>query len=83
MGQLEAELRWQFWERYSLVGFIGTGAAWNEWMKFERRQSVVAGGVGFRYEIAREYGIHAGLDVAFGPENTAIYIQVGSAWMRP
>ena len=83
MAQLEAELRWQFWERYSLVGFIGTGAAWNEWMKFERRQSVVAGGVGFRYEIAREYGIHAGLDVAFGPENTAIYIQVGSAWMRP
>ncbi|MEZ5275217.1 MAG: BamA/TamA family outer membrane protein [Opitutaceae bacterium] len=74
MAQLEAELCWQFWERYSLVGFAGTGAAWNEWTKFERRQSVVAGGGGFRYEIAREYGIHAGLDVAFGPENTAIYI---------
>jgi hypothetical protein len=39
--------------------------------------------VGLRYEIARKYGIHLGLDVAFGPDNTAVYVQVGSAWARP
>jgi len=37
----------------------------------------VTGGAGFRYELAREYGLHAGLDVAFGPDNAAIYIVLG------
>ena len=29
------------------------------------------------------YWVAWGLDVAFGPDNTAIYIQVGGAWARP
>jgi hypothetical protein len=33
--------------------------------------------------VARKYGIQMGLDVAFGPDNTAVYVQVGSAWARP
>jgi hypothetical protein len=82
-AQIEAELRWQFWKRFSLVGFVGGGAAWNDFERLENTQSVVAGGTGFRYEIARKFGIHMGVDVAFGPDNTAVYIQVGSAWMRP
>ena len=40
-------------------------------------------GFGVRYEIARKYGIHMGIDLAFAPDNTAVYIQVGSAWARP
>jgi outer membrane protein assembly factor BamA len=83
MAQIEAELRWQFWKRFSAVGFVGTGAAWNDFEDFDDSQAIVTGGTGFRYEIARKYGLHMGLDVAFGPDNTAIYIQVGSAWMRP
>ncbi len=81
--QIEAELRWQFWKRFSLVGFVGGGAAWNDFQRFNSTQTVVTGGVGFRYELARKYGIHMGLDLAFGPDNTAIYVQVGSAWARP
>jgi hypothetical protein len=27
--------------------------------------------------------IHTGLDLAFAPENTAVYVQVGSAWAHP
>jgi len=27
-------------------------------------------------------GLHMGLDVAFGPDEPAIYIQFGSAWLR-
>ena len=42
--------------------------------------SVLAGGTGFRYELAREYGLHVGLDVAFSRDTTAIYLQIGSAW---
>ena len=83
VAQAEAELRWQFWKRFSLVGFAGTGKAWSDIHGIERDRSVVTGGGGFRYEIARKYGIHAGLDVAWGPDDTALYIQVGSAWMRP
>ena len=82
-AQIEAELRWQFWKRFSLVGFVGGGAVWNDFDRFENTQTVLTGGTGFRYEIARKYGIHMGVDVAFGPENTAVYIQVGSAWARP
>ena len=51
--------------------------------EFDDKQSVVTGGTGFRYEIARDYGLHLGLDVAFGPDGTAIYVQIGSAWSRP
>lgn len=83
IAQLEAELRWQFWKRFSLVGFAGAGAAWNDLEHFDDTQKIVTGGVGFRYELARKYGIHIGLDLAFGPDNRAVYIQVGSAWARP
>jgi hypothetical protein len=83
MAQIEAELRWQFWKRFSLVGFGGAGGAWNALERFESSQTAATGGVGFRYELARKYGIHMGLDVAFGPDNTAVYVQVGSAWARP
>jgi hypothetical protein len=33
-----------------------------------------------RYLLARAIGLHAGLDVARGPEKTAFYLIVGSAW---
>jgi len=82
-AQIETEMRWQFWKRFSLIGFVGGGAAWNNFESFDSAQSIVTGGTGFRYEIAREYGIHMGLDVAFGPDNTAVYVQMGSAWARP
>lgn len=83
VAQIEGELRWQCWKRISLVGFTGTGKAWNEFAGVERNQSIVTWGAGFRYEVAREYGIHMGLDVGIGPDDTAIYVQMGSAWMRP
>jgi hypothetical protein len=83
VAQLEAELRWQFWKRLSLVGFAGGGAAWTGFDRIEKLKSVTAGGGGFRYELARRYGIHVGVDVAIGPDGSAFYIQFGSAWARP
>lgn len=83
MAQLEGELRWQFWKRFSLVGFVGGGTVWNAFERFENTKSVLTGGTGFRYELARRYGLHMGVDVAFGPDDPAVYIQVGSAWARP
>ncbi|MFW0776176.1 MAG: BamA/TamA family outer membrane protein [Rickettsiales bacterium] len=88
VAQLEAELRWQFWNRFSLIGFAGVGQTWTEqenefFEKDDDRDVITAGGVGFRYEIARKYGIHMGMDFAVSEEDKAIYIQVGSAWGRP
>lgn len=83
MAQIETELRWQFWRQFSLVGFVGGGLVWTGLERLERTRAVPAGGVGFRYEVSRKYGIHMGLDVAVGPADPAIYIQVGSAWARP
>jgi len=83
VAQAEAELRWQFWKRFSVVGFGGGGAAWDHFDRFEKSQTVVTGGTGFRYELARKYGLHMGVDVAFGPASPACYVQFGSAWMRP
>ena len=82
-AEVETELRWQFWKRFSLVGFAGYGAAWNDLERFDETLTVVAGGTGFRYELARAYGLHMGVDVAFGPDVTAVYVQFGSAWLRP
>jgi outer membrane protein assembly factor BamA len=84
VAQIETELRWQCWKRLSLVGFGGVGEAWNSINESQNEQTVVAGGAGLRYEIARRYGIHVGADAAFGPmAGPTIYIIVGSAWVRP
>jgi len=83
VAQAEAEVRWQCWKRFSLIGFAGYGAAWNDFTRVDNTRTVMTGGTGFRYEIARAYGLHMGVDLAFGPDVTAIYIQFGSAWMRP
>ncbi|MCU0940913.1 MAG: outer membrane protein assembly factor, partial [Burkholderiaceae bacterium] len=76
----EAELRHNVTPRWAVVGFGGAGKAYGGRTSFADARTVGAGGVGFRYLIARKLGLYAGLDVARGPEETAIYIQVGSAW---
>ena len=83
MAQAELELRWQFWKRISAVAFGGGGMTWTNIKGQQRTTSVGAGGAGFRYEIARAYGIHLGADFAYGPAGSAFYIQFGSAWARP
>jgi hypothetical protein len=83
VAQVEGEVRWQFWKRFSAVGFLGGGAAWTGFERVDSTSTAVAGGGGFRYELARRYGIHAGLDIAYGPDGAAFYVQWGSAWARP
>jgi hypothetical protein len=82
-AETETEVRWQFYKRWSAVGFAGYGGAWNGSLSTHDTQTVVTGGTGFRYELARSYGLHAGLDTAWSPDDHAIYVVVGSAWLRP
>jgi hypothetical protein len=81
--QTESELQWRFWNRLSAVGFGGVARVWNSGDAGGHAKGVGAGGGGFRYEIARKFGLHCGIDVARGPEQWAFYFVFGSAWARP
>lgn len=76
----ESELRCQLDDRWGVVGFAGAGKAYGQTVAFSDAKTVVAGGAGVRCFIARKLGMHVGVDVARGPEDTVVYLQVGSAW---
>ncbi|MEH6583729.1 MAG: glyceraldehyde-3-phosphate dehydrogenase [Halioglobus sp.] len=80
VGVVEAELTWDIDSRWSVLGFGGVGRAASSGSDMGSASSRVSKGLGFRYEIARRYGFHMGIDVARGPEDTVWYIQAGSAW---
>lgn len=90
----EAQLRWEFVERWNLVVFAGAGKVYGDEKRLEPGTGIIeenvsfqdapthpAGGVGFRYELARKFGLWGGLDFATSEENNfAFYITIGSAW---
>ncbi len=65
--------------RWGLTAFGGYGHTFNK--DSEGSPAWNAGG-GFRYLIARLLGMKMGIDVARGPEDWAVYIIVGSAWLK-
>jgi hypothetical protein len=83
VAEFEAELRWQWHSRFSLVGFGGAGIVRSDLFADDKDKTVTAGGAGFRYLIARKHGLHMGMDVAFGPDDPVLYVIFGNAWMRP
>jgi len=78
---IETEWRWKLVNRWSLVGFVGAGDAMETYADFGK-EIKVAGGTGFRYLLARQYGLQAGIDIARGPEQWAWQFTVGSNWGR-
>jgi hypothetical protein len=76
----ELEGRWAIHSRFSAVGYIGAGRAASSWGKLGDAPSRTTRGIGLRYFIARKLGMHIGLDVARGPEDTHYYMAFGSAW---
>jgi hypothetical protein len=77
---VETELRWNVTPRWAAIGFIGAGRAWGESDGFGDAATRVAKGGGFRYLIARRLGLYVGLDVGWGPDDDALYLQVGNGW---
>jgi hypothetical protein len=77
---IEVEGRHDLDGRWSAVGFGGGGRAWRTGEGFSSAPTRWAYGVGFRYLLARALGLHAGVDVARGPEKGAVYLTVGSNW---
>ena len=77
VSTVQTQLAWEFQPRWILQGFVGIGSAADEahglW-----EQTETAWGTGFRYLIARQYGLHTGIDVAFSEHQQAVYFNVGS-----
>jgi hypothetical protein len=78
----EAELRWNFIRRWSLMFYSGAGKAFDEWSDFGDAKLVITYGTGFRYFIARKFGLRMGIDIAKGPDTWAYYIVFGSNWLK-
>lgn len=76
----EVEARWDIDFRWSLVGFAGHGWTADSIGGIRGGEQATAGGIGFRYLGARRYGLRMGLDIARGPEDTVVYLAVGSNW---
>ncbi len=79
---MEAEVDWNLYKRWTLVGFTGLGNAFSSFTEFDQGKTVRTLGAGFRYLIARKLGTHMGMDFAFSGDDFAFYIVFGSAWLK-
>ncbi|CAK1758532.1 BamA/TamA family outer membrane protein [Vibrio crassostreae] len=74
---LQGQLTYSISHRWKVSGFYGSGKATE---RADQSNKVNAGGVGFRYQIARRYGLHLGMDYAQSHEERAIYFNMGSGF---
>ncbi|WP_057938906.1 BamA/TamA family outer membrane protein [Algoriphagus resistens] len=77
---LETEQRYDLTQRWSLIGFVGAAKALPDKVSFSDADLVYNYGTGFRYLIARKFGVRTGIDVAWSNEDFGWYIVFGSAW---
>lgn len=78
VGELEG--LWNLVGRWTLVGFAGVGRIDGDIASISDAQTIGAGGVGFRYLLARRLGLKAGIDLAWSQENFAFYLAIGTGW---
>jgi hypothetical protein len=76
----EVEYLWGVTPRWTIALFAGGGKTTSVDVFAAEAETVAAGGVGFRYRVARKLGMQIGMDVARGPEETAFYLTVGNSW---
>jgi hypothetical protein len=80
---IETEQQVLVTKRWSVVGFAGFGKAYANLDELAENSSTAwSAGAGFRYLLARLFGLRMGVDVARGPEKWAFYVVVGSAWLK-
>jgi outer membrane protein assembly factor BamA len=84
----EAQLSYNFNFRWKFLGFIGLAKVFgdnngliSENIKFSDADTIFSRGIGFRYLIAKKFGLRCGIDITNTDEDNAFYIQVGTAWL--
>jgi hypothetical protein len=79
---METEVSVDVSSRWSLLGFAGIGNAYSKISDFENGKSVRTAGSGFRYLLARKFGVKMGMDFAASQDDFAFYFIFGSSWLR-
>ena len=79
---MEAEVNWNVYKRWYLLGFTGIGNAFASFDSFNKGKSVSSVGTGFRYKIARKFGAQMGMDFAKSTDDFAFYFVFGCSWLR-
>jgi len=80
----EAELRYDLTERWSAIGFGSIGRVADTFGELGSADNQIAFGGGFRYLIARQYGLRIGLDLGYNDDGDwSVYVTMGTGWMRP
>jgi len=80
---VETEWKFNVYKRWSLDVFTGTAKAFTSFENFGPATWVYNYGVGFRYLIAKKYGMDAGVDFAFSNNGDfAFSIVFGTAWNK-
>ena len=80
----EAELRYDVTNRWSLIGFGSVGRVADSFSDLGSADDHFAVGTGFRYLIARQYGMRMGLDVGYSDDDEwSVYVTMGTGWVRP
>ena len=79
VATVQSQLMYHIDHRWTVSAFYGYGVTSSDATE-ESDDSVNAYGVGFRYQLARRYGIHMGVDLATSGEENAIYFKLGSGF---
>ena len=77
----EGEVRMTVLSRWSAIAFGGIGSAAEDWSNISSTRVAGGGGVGFRYLLAKKFGIRSGVDAAVGTGGKPLfYLQNGASW---
>ncbi len=74
---LQSELRWNFYNRFGAVGFLGLAVANSPG---KTSPLLPGGGVGIRYMVLPKFKTNIGVDVAAGKDDWGIYFRIGEAF---
>ncbi len=76
---LQTQITYDIDHRWKVSAFYGIGEAKEE-SNYSENATVDAYGVGFRYQVARRYGLYMGVDLARSENDGAFYITLGSGF---
>src|SRR4051794_21979307 len=81
LSRMAPPLRTRHW---TLIGFGGVGRVAENFGDLGSADNHAAIGAGFRYLVARQYGMRMGVDVGYGDDGDwSVYVTMDTGWVRP
>lgn len=80
MAAIQGEYRYNFKNRFGLVGFFGLATVWDAVNEEHNGELLPGGGAGFRINIFPEYHMNVGMDAAVGKDDWGIYFKIGESF---